>query len=59
MQWTLEQATAAALECDQVAESFKAKVDDSRQRREQATNELKLQAEGVSNEFTRLSSHRA
>ena len=59
MQSTLEQATAAALEYRQVAEALKAKVDNSRQRWEQATNELKRQLEGVLNEVTGLSSHRA
>ena len=59
MQSTLEQATAAALEYRQVAEALKAKVDNSRQGWEQATNELKRQLEGVLNEVTGLSSHRA
>ena len=59
MQSTLEQATAAALEYRQVAEALKAKVDNSRQGWEQATNELKRQLEGVWNEVTGLSSHRA
>ena len=59
MQSTLEQATAAALEYRQVAEALKAKVDNSRQRLEQATNELKRQLEGVLNEVTGLISHRA
>ena len=59
MQSTLEQATAAALEYRQVAETLKAKVDNSRQGWEQATNELKRQLEGVLNEVTALSSHRA
>ena len=58
MQSTLEQATAAALEYLQVAEALKAKVDNSRQGWEQATNELKRQLEGVLNEVTRLSPHR-
>ena len=57
MQSTLEQATAAALEYCQVAEALKAKVDNSRQGWEQATNELKWQLEGVLNEVTGLSSH--
>ena len=59
MQLTLEQATAAALEYRQVAEALKAKVDNSRQGWEQATNELKRQVEGVLNEVTGLSSYRA
>ena len=59
MQSTLEQATAAALEYRQVAEALKAKVDNSPQRREQATNQLKRQLEGVLNQVTWLSSHRA
>ena len=59
MQSTLEQATAAALEYRQLAEALKAKVDNSRQGWEQATNELKRQIEGVLNEVTGLSSHRA
>ena len=59
MQSTLEQATAAALECRQVAEAVKAKVDNSRQGWEQVTNELKRQLEGVLNEVTGLSAHRA
>ena len=59
MQSTLEQATAAALEYRQVAEAPKAKVDNSREGGEQATNELKRQLEGVLNEVTPLSSHRA
>ena len=59
MQSTLEQATAAALEYRQVAEALKAKVDNSRQGWEQATNELKRQLEGVLNEVTGLISHRA
>ena len=59
MQSTLEQATAAALEYRQVAEALKAKVDNSRQGWEQTTNELKRQLEGVLNEVTGLSSHRA
>ena len=59
MQSTLEQATAAALEYRQVAEPLKAKVDNSRQGWEQATNELKRQLEGVLNEVTGLISHRA
>ena len=50
MQLTLEQATAGALEYRQVAEAIKAKVDNSRQGWEQATNELKRQLEGVVNE---------
>ena len=50
MQSTLEQATAAALEYRQVAEALKAKVDNSRQGWEQATNELKRQLEGLLNE---------
>ena len=50
MQSTLEQATAAALEYRQVAEALKAKVDNSRQGWEQATNELTRQLEGVLNE---------
>ena len=59
MQSTLEQATAATLEYRQVAEALKAKVDNSRQGWEQATNELKRQLEGVLNEVTGLISHRA
>ena len=59
MQLTLEQATAAALEYRQVAKALKAKMDNSRQRCEQATSELKRQQEGVLNEFTWLSSHSA
>ena len=59
MQSTLEQATAAALEYRQVAEALKAKVDNSRQGWEQAINELKRQLEGVLNEVTGLSLHRA
>ena len=59
MQSTLEQATAAALKYRQVAEALKAKVDNSRQGWEQATNELKRQLEGVLNEVTGLISHRA
>ena len=59
MQSTLEQATAAALEYRQVAEALKAKVDNSRQGWEHAINELKRQLEGVCNEVTGLSSHRA
>ena len=59
IQSTLEQGTAAALEYRQVAEALKAKVDNSRQGWEQATNELKWQLEGVLNEVTGLSSHRA
>ena len=59
MQSALEQATAAALEYRQVAEALKAKVDNSRQGWEQATNELKRQLEGVLNEVTGLISHRA
>ena len=59
MQSTLEQATAAALEYRQVAEALKAKVDNSRQGWEQATNELKRQLEGVLNEITGVISHRA
>ena len=59
MQSTLEQATAAALEYHKVAEALKAKVDNSRQGWEHSTNELKRQLEGVLNEVTRLSSHRA
>ena len=59
MQSTLEQATAAALEYRQVAEALKAKVDNSRQGWEQTTNELKRRLEGVLNEVTGLSSHRA
>ena len=59
MESTLEQATAAALEYRQVAEALTAKVDNSRQGWEQATNELKRQLEGVLNEVTRLTSHRA
>ena len=58
MQSTLEQATAAALEYRQVAKALKAKVDNSRQGWEQATNELKRQLEGVLNEVTGLISHR-
>ena len=57
MQSTLEQATAAALEYRQVAEALKAKVDNSCQGWEQATNELKQQLEGVLNEVTGLISH--
>ena len=56
MQSTLEQATAAALEYCQVAEGLKAKLDNSRQGWEQATNELK-QRLGVLSEVTVLSSH--
>ena len=59
MQSTLEQATAAALEYCQVAKALKAKVENSRQGCEQATSELKRQLEGVLNEVTGLSSHRA
>ena len=61
MQSTLEQATAAALEYRQVAETLKAKVDNSRQGWEQTTNELRRQLEGVLNEVTvnGLNSHRA
>ena len=59
MQSTLAQATAAALEYRQVAETLKAKVDNSLQGWEQATNELKRQIEGVLNEVTGLISHRA
>ena len=59
MQSNLEQATAAALEYRQVAEALETKVDNSRQGWEQATNELKRQLEGVLNEVTGLSSHRA
>ena len=59
MQSTLEQATAAALKYLQVAEAFKAKVDNSRKGWEQATNELKRQLERVLNEVTGLSPHRA
>ena len=59
MQLTLEQATAAAFEYRQVAEALEAKVNHSRQGWEQATNELKRQLEGVLNEVTGLSSHRA
>ena len=59
MQSTLERATAAALEYRQVAEALKAKVDNSRQGWEQATNELKRQLERVLNEVTGFSSHRA
>ena len=59
MQSTLEQATAVALRYRQVAEALKAKVDNSRQGWEQATNELKRQLEGALNEVTGLSSHRA
>ena len=59
MQSTLEQATAAALEYRQLAEALQAKVDSSRQGWEQATNELKRQLEGVLNEVTGSSSHRA
>ena len=59
MQSTLEQVTAAALEYCQVAEALKAKVDNSRQGSEQATNELKRQLQGVLNEVNGLISHRA
>ena len=59
MQSTLAQANAAALEYSQVGEALKAKVDHSRQGWEQATNELKRQLEGVLNEVTGPSSHRA
>ena len=59
MQSTLEQATAAALEYRQVAEALKAKVDNSCQGWEQATNEWKRQLEGVLAEVAGLSSHRA
>ena len=59
MQLTLEQATAAALEYCQVAEALEAKVDNSRQGWEQATNELTRQLEGVLNEVMGLSSNRA
>ena len=59
LQSTLEQATAAALECRQVAEGLKGKVDNSRPGWGTATNELKRQLEGVLNEVTGLSSHRA
>ena len=58
MQSTLAQGTAAALEYRKVAEALKAKVDNSRQVWEQATNELKRKLEGVLNEVTGLSSHR-
>ena len=53
MQSTLEQGTA------KVAEALKAKVGISPQGWEQAINKLKRQLEGVSNEPTGLSSHRA
>ena len=59
MQSTLEQATAAASEYRQVAEALMAKVENSRQGWEQATNELKRQLERVLNEVTGLISHRA
>ena len=59
MQSTSEQATAAALEYRQVAEALKAKADNSRQGWEQATNKFKRPLEGVFNEVTGLSSHRA
>ena len=59
MQSLLEQATAVSLEYRQLVEALKAKVDNSRQGLEQATNELKRQLEGVLNEVTGLSSHRA
>ena len=59
MQSTLGQATAAALEYSQVAETLKAKVDNSRQGWEQATNELKRKLEGVLNQVTGLISNRA
>ena len=59
MQSPLEQATAAALEDRQVAQALQAKVDNSRQGWEQATNDLKRQLKGVLNEVTGLSSHRA
>ena len=59
MQTTLEQATAGALEYRQVAEALKAKVNNFPQLWEQVINELKRQLEGVSNEVTALSSHRA
>ena len=59
MQSTLEQATAAALEYRQLAKALKAKVDNSRQGWEQATNELKRQLQEGLNEVTGLSSHRA
>ena len=55
MQSTLEQATAAASAYRQVAEALKAKVDNSRQGWEQATNGLKRQLKGVLNEVTGLS----
>ena len=42
-----------------MAEALKAKVENSRQGWEQATNELKRQLEGVLNEVTGLTSHRA
>ena len=57
MQSTLEQATAAALECRQDGEALEAKVDNSRQGWEQATNDSKRQLEGVLNEVTELISH--
>ena len=59
MQSASEQVTAAALKYRQVAEVLKAKVDNSRQGWEQATNEFKRQLEGVSNEVTWLRSQRA
>ena len=57
MQSTSEQANAAALEYRQVAEVLKAKVDNSRQGWEEATNELKPQLNGALNEVTALSAH--
>ena len=59
LQSILEQATAAALQYPQVAEALNAKMDNSRQGWEEATNELKRQLEGVLNEVTGLISHRA
>ena len=59
MQSTSEQATAAFLEYRQVAEILKAKVDNSRQRWEQATNELERQLEEVLDEVTGFISQRA
>ena len=59
MQPTSEQATAAPLEYRQVAEALKAKVDNCRQGWKQGINELKRQLEGVLNEVTGWSSHRA
>ena len=57
MQSTLEQANAAALEYRQVAEVLRAKVDNSRQGWEQATNEFKRLLDGVLNKVTAVSAH--